>query len=65
VDGSYGEKNGVFKQEQDLGVNRTSKMKETYRLQVGIQKERSSIGKGRGKIQGMISSKGIFTEACD
>uniref|UniRef100_A0A2N9F9A0 CCHC-type domain-containing protein n=1 Tax=Fagus sylvatica TaxID=28930 RepID=A0A2N9F9A0_FAGSY len=38
---------------------RTSKRKETYRLQVGIQEEGSSIKKRRGKIQGTISSKGI------
>ena len=63
VDGSYGGRNGVFEQEQDLRVNRTSKREETYRLQVGIQKEKSSIEKGRGKIQGTISSKRIFTEA--
>ena len=50
---------------QDLGVNRTSKREETYRLQVGIQEEGSSIRKGRGKIQGTISSKGIFAEAWD
>ena len=40
---------------QDLGVNKTSKREETYRLQVGIQKERSSIEKGRGKIQELVA----------
>jgi hypothetical protein len=40
-------------------------MKETYRLQVGIQEEGSSIKKRRGKIQGTISSKRIFTETKD
>uniref|UniRef100_A0A2N9G064 Uncharacterized protein n=1 Tax=Fagus sylvatica TaxID=28930 RepID=A0A2N9G064_FAGSY len=44
-------------------LTKLPKRKETYRLQVGIQKEGSNIGKGRGKIQGTISSKGIFTEA--
>jgi hypothetical protein len=62
VDGSYGGGNGVFKEEQDLGVNRTSKRKETYRLQVSMQKEGNSIRKERGKIQGTISSKRIFTK---
>jgi hypothetical protein len=64
VDGSYGG-GGVFEQEQNLGVNGTSKRKETYRLQVGVQEEGSSIRKIRGKIQGTIGSKGIFTETWD
>jgi hypothetical protein len=38
------------------------KKKKTYRLQVGIQEEGSSIKKRRGNIQDTIGSKWIFTK---
>ena len=65
MDGSYGGGDGVLEKEQDLGVVRTSKGKETNRLQVGVQKEESSIRKGRRMIQSKIGSKGIFTKTWD
>uniref|UniRef100_A0A2N9H3V7 Uncharacterized protein n=1 Tax=Fagus sylvatica TaxID=28930 RepID=A0A2N9H3V7_FAGSY len=55
VDESYGKGDEVFDQEQNLEINRTSKGKETYRLQVGIQEKGSQYQKEeRGKIQGTI-----------
>ena len=57
MDESYGEGDGVFEQEQNLGFNGTSKRKETYWLQVGVQEEGSSIRKRKGKIQGTIGAK--------
>jgi hypothetical protein len=65
VDESYGKGDEVFDQEQNLRINRTSKGKETYRLQMGIQEKGSNIRKRRGKIQGTISSKGIVTKTWD
>ena len=65
MNGSYSGGDGVLEEEQDLGVVRTSKGKETDRLQVGVQKGGGSIRKGRRTVQSKIGSKGIFTKTWD
>uniref|UniRef100_A0A2N9HHH9 CCHC-type domain-containing protein n=1 Tax=Fagus sylvatica TaxID=28930 RepID=A0A2N9HHH9_FAGSY len=48
------EENESLSKNKTWELTETSKRKETYRLQVGVQEEGSSIRKRRGKIQGTI-----------
>lgn len=62
MDGGHGGRGRVIAQEQDLEFGGTSQGKEDHRLQVGVQEKGSGIEKGRRKVQGPVSSKGILAE---